>query len=131
MVQSNLQKVLIVDDDFEFVNSLRKILMKSGYDVRSAKTCKEADQLLSQESFPLVFLDLHLPDESGLDFLEEIKGKSPKTNVIMITVNGDIINYDRAMKRGAFAYLNKPVKRDKILLYANKALKQFNSQYIN
>jgi len=125
------QKILIVDDDVEFVNSLSKILTKSGYTVNSAQSCAEACKLLNKEIYPLVLLDLHLPDSSGLDFLKTIKGRSPQTNVIMITVNGDIYNYDKAMQRGAFAYLNKPVKKDKILSYTNKALRQFNSQFVN
>ncbi len=131
MEPESTKKILIVDDDFAFVTSLQKILVKSGYIVNRAGSCSEANKYLNKENYFLVFLDLYLPDKSGLDFLKDIKTKSPATTVIMITVNGDIYNYDKAMREGAFAYLNKPVKRNKILTYTNRALSQFRTQFIH
>ncbi len=115
-------RILIVDDDSEFRRSLKKNLKKAGYTVNSASSASQASQTLSKHAYPLILLDLHMPGKSGLELLHEVKEKSPKSKVIMITVDGAADNYTEAMNDGAVAFLHKPVKMKKILTYASMAL---------
>ena len=63
-----------------------------------------------------------MPGKSGLEFLHEVKEKTPESKVIMITVDGSADNYSEAMSAGAFAVLHQPIKMKKILTYASMAL---------
>ncbi len=122
MSSQRKHRILIVDDDFEFRLSLRKILQKAGYTVSSASSASQASQILSKHAYPLIFLDLHMPGKSGLELLHEVKEKTPESKVIMITVDDSADNYSEAMSTGAFAVLQKPLKMKKLLTYASMAL---------
>ena len=124
MSNQTKDRILIVDDDSEFRRSLRKILQKAGYHVSSAASALQASEILAKHAYPLILLDLHMPGKSGFELLSEVKEKSPESKVIMMTVDGAVGNYTKAMNDGAFAYLNKPIKMKKILTYTNMALKQ-------
>jgi two-component system NtrC family response regulator len=118
----SLNNVLIVDNDKEFRDSLTKILSKAGYHVVAAGDGKEASALVTKEKFPLIVLDLKMPGKSGFELLEEIKEKTPKSQVIIITAFGEENSYLEAKHGGAFEFLNKPVKRKEILESAKRAL---------
>lgn len=77
--------VLIVDDDVRVREVLTDIVLEQGYKVVSVKNGQEAIEQLDRESFELVFLDLVLPDLSGVDILRKIKVKNRKTAVAIIT----------------------------------------------
>jgi len=124
MSSQSKHRILIVDDDSEFRRSLKRILQKAGYHVSSASNGSQANEMLNKRVYPLILLDLHMPGKSGLELLSEVKEKSPESKVIMMTVDGAVGNYTKAMNDGAFAYLNKPIKMKKILTYTNMALKQ-------
>ena len=122
MSSQSTHKILIVDDDSEFRRSLKRILQKAGYHVSSASNGNQASEMLNKRVYPLILLDLHMPGRSGLELLSEVKEKSPKSKVNMITVDGSAGNYTEAISAGAFAFLHKPVKMKKILTYASMAL---------
>ncbi len=124
MSSQSKHRILIVDDDSEFRRSLKRILQKAGYHVNSASNGSQASEMLNKRVYPLILLDLHMPGKSGLELLSEVKEKSPESKVIMMTVDGAVDNYAKAMNDGAFAYLNKPIKMKKILAYTKMALKQ-------
>ncbi len=111
-----------MDDDSEFRRSLRNSLLKTGYTVNSASSASQASQTLSKHAYPLILLDLNMPGKSGLELLHEVKEKSPESKVIMITADGSVDNYSEAMNDGAFAFLLKPIKMNKILTYTRMAL---------
>ena len=123
MSNQTKDRILIVDDDSEFRSSLRKILQKAGYKVSQATNGLQTSQMLKKEDYPLIFLDVYMPGKSGLEVLHAIKEKSPKSKVIMITIDGSVDNYSEAMSSGAYAVLQKPLKMKKILTYASMALK--------
>jgi len=122
MSSQSKQRILIVDDDSEFRRSLKRILQKAGYHVSSASSGSQASEILNKRVYPLILLDLHMPGKSGMELLSDVKEKSPESKVIMMTVDGAVGNYTKAMNDGAFAYLNKPIKMKKILTYTNMAL---------
>jgi len=122
MSSQSKHRILIVDDDSEFRRSLKRILQKAGYHVSSASSGSQASEILYKRAYPLILMDLHMPGKSGMELLSEVKEKSPGSKVIMMTVDGALGNYTKAMNDGAFAYLNKPIKMKKILTYTNMAL---------
>ncbi len=122
MSNQTKDRILIVEDDSEFRRSLKRILQKAGYHVSSASNGSQASEMLNKRVYPLIFLDLHMPGKSGLEWLHEVKEKMPASKVIMITVDGSVDNYSEAMSAGAFAVLHKPLKMKKILTYASMAL---------
>jgi two-component system NtrC family response regulator len=115
--------ILIVDDDFEFRRSLMKTLEKEGYDVTTAESGLQASAMLLKRHFSLIVLDIFMPGKSGFEVMEEVKVRSPESKVIMITAHGDRDIYRKTEDAGAFAFLNKPIKRDQILKYTHLALK--------
>ena len=78
-------KILIVDDEEVLQDVLTALLSKAGYETSSARTAKEARQVLAAEEIDLVLVDLMLPDGSGLDLLKDIRGSDPEQIVIVIT----------------------------------------------
>ncbi|MFQ6112883.1 MAG: response regulator [bacterium] len=116
--------VLIVDNDKEFRDSLAKIFRKEGYRVIAASDGNEASELVDEKMFALIVLDLKMPGKSGLELLWEIKQKTPKSQVIIVTAFGEENSYLEAMQGGAFEFLNKPVKRKEILESAKRALER-------
>ena len=116
------QSILIVDDDEQFRLSLSKIFAKVGCKVTTAADAMEALDLLSKSFQHLVIADQRLPGMTGLQLLKEIKARSPKSKVLVVTAYGDIAMRKEALQIGAFAFLDKPVKRQQILKWVFKAL---------
>ena len=122
MANSTSIKVLVVDDDVEFRRSMQKILQKAGYQVSTASDGQQASKMVCKIFYPLVLLDVHMPGKSGLELCKEIKQKSPASEVIFVSVNDEKeITFD-VKKSGAFAFLNKPVKRNVVIDYVQQAL---------
>ncbi|MCR4439248.1 MAG: response regulator [bacterium] len=108
-------RVLIVDDDYEFRVSLGKALAKQGYQVELAADGVEALRAVERGNFDLVITDHRLPGVLGIDLLPEIRRRSPHSAVILVTAYGDDSVRQRAREAGAFAFLDKPIKREEIL----------------
>jgi len=115
--------ILIVDDDEQFRLSLSKIFIKEGYKVTTAQNAEEAWRCLDHTLPQLVIIDQRLPGMTGLELVREIKGKSPKSKLLVVSAYGDMATRNQAMEDGAFAFLDKPIKRQEILEWAIKAMK--------
>lgn len=114
--------ILIVDDEKNIRRSLSMILEAEGYDVASAETGADAEALISQQSVDLMFLDLLLGDQSGMDVLKNLRQREVEIPVIMISGHGTIEHAVEAVKLGAFDFIEKPLSKDKILILARNAL---------
>jgi DNA-binding NtrC family response regulator len=114
-------RLLLVDDEEFFRESVAKELGLTGYAVESAGSLAEARRLLKQGSFHLAVLDLRLPDGSGLDLLGEIKETSPLTEVVVLTAFGTIEEGVQAIKQGAHDFLTKPCRLDTLEAVLEKA----------
>ncbi|MDR2110178.1 MAG: sigma-54 dependent transcriptional regulator [Spirochaetaceae bacterium] len=101
-------RVLIVDDERNIRESLRKYLSLEGIDSKSAETGEAALDCLKTEAFDAVILDLRLPGKSGQEVLEWIGGQGIPSPVIMISAHGQITDAVDALKSGAKDYLVKP-----------------------
>ncbi len=118
-------RILIVDDEQAFLNSVSRVLRLQGYtDVVTVENPTKVQDLLGQQSFDVAFLDITMPQLDGLDLLEVIKEQSPQTECIMITANESIPSVIRAIKLGAYDYLLKPIKPDQLIHSLERALER-------
>lgn len=118
-------RVLIVDDEMEFANTLAERLSLRDFDAVPVGSAEEAMSAISGDWVPeVVLLDLKMPGLSGLDALEMIKKQGPAIEVIMITGHGSTGSGIEGMKRGLFDYLMKPVDIGDLVSKINEASKK-------
>ncbi len=115
-------KILIIDDEKLLRWSLEQNLTKEGYVVISAESGMKGLKLLSEDQPDIVLLDIHLPDISGINILEKIKKEKKHPIVIMITAFGDIETAVKAIKLGAYDFVEKPFNLDKLKILLSKAV---------
>jgi len=101
--------ILLVDDEENLSRTLAMILQREGYIVKTAASIKEARQCLEDDAYDLAFLDLKLPDESGLNFLPEVRSKFPDMPVVILTAYDKLDAAIEAVRKGARDYLLKPI----------------------
>ena len=101
-------RVLIVDDEEDFVEMFSLRLKESGETVFTAYSGQECLDKLDQVNIDVVVLDIKMPGMDGLETLKEIKKRHPIVEVIMLTGHGTIETAVEGMKRGAYDYLLKP-----------------------
>jgi len=114
--------ILLIDDERGVRQSLVSILEDEKYKVLSAEDAIAGIRLLEENKVDLVFLDVLLPKLGGLDALEQIRDRWPALEVVMISGHGSIDMAVRAVKRGAFDFLEKPLSLEKILTVCRNAL---------
>ena len=107
--------ILIVDDEASLRQTLARILQRAGYEVTTTASGGEALTLLSRHSFDLVYLDIRMPDISGLEVLKTIHTKYPELPVILFTAQPDLNSAVEAVRSGAIDYLLKPLKPQTII----------------
>ncbi len=115
-------KILVVDDEHLIRWSLEQNLKKQGYEVFIAGSGEDALRLVRDESPDLVLLDIQLPGINGLEVLEKIKDQEDDVIVIMVTALGVLETAVKAMRMGAYDYLNKPFNLDELAIVIRKAL---------
>lgn len=108
-------KVLLVDDEIDFLNPLQKRMTKRGIDVRLAESGEAAIEILNKEMSHIVVLDVRMPGMDGIETLREIKKQWPLIEVIMLTGHASLEVAREGMLTGAFDYLMKPVNIDELL----------------
>jgi len=122
----SLPDILVIDDEKVICHSLEKVLKKEGYRVETAQTAKEGMDQMKQAYFPLIFLDLKLPDENGMDVLRRVREEQPDTLVIIITGYASVQSAVEAMKLGAYDYLSKPFTPDEIRVVIRRAVEKLD-----
>jgi DNA-binding NtrC family response regulator len=104
----SIEKVLLVDDEKEFVKTLSERLQTRGFHAEVAFSGEEALASIVKSQPDVVVLDLRMPGMDGLEVLERIKGHHPAIEVIMLTGHGSHKEKGLAEELGVFAYLTKP-----------------------
>jgi len=118
------KNILVVDDDRIILDSLCEFLSLEGFRTNGAETLKGAIAELEKQSYGLVITDVNLPDGDGFELLDNIGKNYPQTVVIAITGYGSIESAVKAIKRGAYEYLTKPIVDDELRLVVERAIKQ-------
>jgi two-component system, NtrC family, response regulator AlgB len=107
-------RILIIDDERTIRRTMVLALESMDHEVTAVESGQEALKVLKQTAVEVVFLDLKLHQESGLDVLAEILKIAPKAAVVMVTAYASIETAVEAMRRGAFDYLPKPCTPDQV-----------------
>jgi DNA-binding NtrC family response regulator len=116
------EHLLIVDDDEEMRDLLRKVLEKEGYHVSVASDGREALAVLARGTFALVVTDMLMPYDGGLELLETLHRIHPTLPVIIVTAFGDWHSYTRALELGAAAFISKPLRMSELIAAVHNAL---------
>src|SRR5579875_1276405 len=116
--------ILIVDDEADIRDLVAGILDDEGFTTRTARDSDSALGEIASRRPNLVFLDIWLQGSKldGLQLLEQVKKDHPDLPVVMISGHGNIETAVAAIKRGAYDFIEKPFKSDRLLLVAERAL---------
>jgi DNA-binding NtrC family response regulator len=116
------EHLLVVEDDQEMRDLLRKVLAKEGYRVSLAADGREALVELARSPFDLVVTDMLMPHSGGLELLEATHRSHPNLPVIIVTAFGDWGTYSRALALGAAAFISKPLRMSELIAAVHTAL---------
>lgn len=115
--------LLVIDDDTRLRNLLGKFLDENGFQVSLAKDTLEARELLKQNNFDLLIVDVMMPNENGIDFTNSFKENSA-VPVLILTARGEPSDRVRGLEVGADDYLAKPFEPKELLLRINNILRR-------
>jgi DNA-binding response OmpR family regulator len=116
------EKILVVDDEENVCQSVKKILSRKGYTVANALNVEEAVKKINETAFDLVITDLMMPKTNGMELVQLIRDHYPELEVVMITGYASIESAVKATKLGAAGYLPKPFTPDELTDITEKAL---------
>jgi DNA-binding NtrC family response regulator len=116
------KKILVVDDEPSVTASLSLILSEAGFEVLIAQSFAESITILKQLPVDLVITDLRLADASGIDLITHVKRTTPDVEVILMTGYGSLDITIEAIKAGAYYYLEKPYRPDRLFALVDRAL---------
>lgn len=114
-------KVLLVDDEEEFIITLSERLRARNLDVTAVTRGEQAIELVDSEDFDAVVLDFAMPGMDGIETLKRIKQRHPDTEIIMLTGQGSVQKGVQAIKLGADDFLEKPVELSTLLAKISEA----------
>ena len=115
------QKVLVIDDEPDILELLNLTLSRMGLDVTTVENLGDARRALQENDFSFCLTDMRLPDGNGLDLLKKFSTEY-KNRIIVLTGTGSIQIAVNAMKEGAFDFMEKPLERERVLLVLRNAL---------
>ena len=116
-------RILIIDDEKDMLTLLKRIISEeTDHQVSAESDPLNALKLYKKEPFNLVITDLKMPKMGGMALLKEMKKIKPDISVVIITAYATIETAVEAVKQGAYDYITKPFKRERILLTINKVM---------
>lgn len=116
------QNILIIDDERNIRRTLDMILSGEGYRVFTCASGHEGLAAVKKEPIHVVLLDIVMPEINGLDLLPKLLKARPDLAVVVISGHGNVQNAVRAIKLGAYDFLEKPLSRDRVLVAVSRAL---------
>jgi two-component system response regulator AtoC len=117
-------RILVVDDEQNICESIKKTLERSGYSVSTSHDGYEALKRVRADAYDMVICDIRLPDQDGLQILDQIKEFNHRIIVCMITGYASIDTAITSMRHGAIDYITKPFKPDQIRFIVNRAFQK-------
>ncbi|HEY3169498.1 MAG TPA: sigma-54 dependent transcriptional regulator [Thermoanaerobaculia bacterium] len=118
------RRVLVIDDEKAIRETLSEILTDEGYAVTAVESGEDGLRRFLEESFDLVFLDVWLRDRDGLSILEAADGRLRDTPVVMISGHANVETAVKAVRLGAYDFLEKPLALERVVLTAQKAIER-------
>src|SRR5438552_7160963 len=116
-----IEKIIVLEDDLVVRKNLEQQLRYKRYDVASASTIAEAQELLTRDNFDLMIVDVRLPDGKGTDLLKQLQTRPVKPLVVMISGMGTVELAVECMSSGAFTFLTKPFSTEQLAVTLKKA----------
>ena len=116
-----IEKIIVLEDDLVVRKSLEQQLRYKRYDVASATTIAEAQELLTRDNFDLMIVDVRLPDGSGTDLLKQLQSRPARPLVVMVSGFGTVDLAVECMSNGAFTFLTKPFSPEQLAVTLKKA----------
>ena len=113
---------LIIDDEIDICYLLSSILRTKRFQVSYVNSLAEATVALNIQQPEIIFLDNHLPDGLGVDFVKQLKLSHPTAKVVMITAFDNYSDRSKAVKNGIDTFLSKPFTKDSIYQTIDKLL---------
>lgn len=123
--------ILVVDDEEAILSSLSSILQDEGYEVSVAKSGAEALKTYMADPPDLMLLDIWMPDMDGLETLRRIREVVPTAQVMVMSGHGSIETAVKAIKLGAYDYIEKPLSLENVTLRVKHALEQYRLEEEN
>ena len=120
-------KILLVDDEIEFIETTKRLLEHRGYDVTTANSGDSAIKALGQGGYGVMVLDLKMPGMDGISTLKEINKLQLHIQTLVLTGHGAIHTAMEAKKLGAYDYLTKPCEIDELIEKLEAAKKEDES----
>jgi DNA-binding NtrC family response regulator len=114
-------RVLVVDDEEPMRRLLQKELARKGFSVETAPDGRTALNLLKDEFFDVILLDIIMPGTDGLSVMKKLKADTAAPAIIVLTGKATVETAVEAMKNGAYDYLTKPYKLDELVIIINRA----------
>jgi DNA-binding NtrC family response regulator len=108
-------KVLLVDDELEFVEVIAKFFLRRGIPADTSGGCGDALEKFGTGSYDVVIMDMLMPERNGIECMEEMKKMQPDIKVIILTGHGTLQSGLEGMKKGAFDYCLKPLDMAELL----------------
>jgi len=119
-----MPSILIVDDEPGVRSALSGVLRDEGYDVESVETGEACLERLAMQTYDVVVLDIWLPGIDGLATLARMRERQNEAQVVIISGHGNVESAVRAIKMGAFDFVEKPLSLEKTVLVVRNALRQ-------
>jgi len=114
-------RLLLIDDEDDFRQTLSKRLAKRGFVVEQASDGMQGLALLAAGDFNVVVLDVKMPGMTGIEVLQKIKARNPQIEVILLTGHASAASGVEGIKSGAFDYLTKPIELDHLVTKITQA----------
>jgi YesN/AraC family two-component response regulator len=108
------EKILVIDDEKATLKMFRLFLDVYGFDILTAESGEEGLEVFDREKPDIVLTDIKMPGMDGIEVLQEIKKRSPSTEVIVITGHGDMDLAIQALNLDAADFINKPIQRQSL-----------------
>jgi two-component system nitrogen regulation response regulator NtrX len=118
------RRILVIDDEKAIRETLSEILSDEGYGVTAVASGEEGLRRLQEERWDLVLLDVWLKDRDGLSVLEAAEGRVRDVPVVMISGHASIETAVKAVRLGAYDFLEKPLALERVLITAQKAIER-------
>ena len=116
--------ILLVDDEKSVSSTVALFLKKEGYNVEEQSNGPDAVERLKVKFFDLVITDLKMKPMDGLEVLRNVKEINPLTEVVVMTAYGTVESGVKAMRLGAYDYIQKPFEKDEFVILVSKALER-------
>jgi DNA-binding NtrC family response regulator len=119
----SLPRLLLIDDEDRFRETLSKRLSETGYNVSEAADGNQALDRLATDKYDVAILDIQMPGLNGIETLAEIRARNLGVEVIMLTGHGDVSSAVEGMRMGAYDYLMKPCEYEYLVVKIQEAYK--------